>query len=421
MRGTEPTARGGFAADEVGLSGAGGSRRLRSRGLMGRMCLARLSAVLAVAGLAAQQPVEALLAAARTQLAPDRRVAVFEVAAERRGDDTVLRGKIHDAAMHRRLLEFLRGHDCGPLVDELLVLPDPALGGADRAVVSVSVANLRTATAHSAEMGTQALLGTPLRVLERQGDWLHVQTPNGYLGWTQDRIVSMDAEQFEAWRRGDKVIVTATFAVVRSGAAANSDPVGDVVAGCILGCESAKGADFAVRYPDGRRGFLPRQSAQPLAEWLRQAEATPARIVATARRFLGVPYLWGGTSTKGMDCSGFTSTVYLLNGTLLPRDASQQVQVGIDVPLDDLLALQPGDLLFFGSAAEGDRPERVRHVGIALGGMRLIHASIDVRISSLDPQADDFSASLRRSLLHARRIIGGGVAQLRDLPGYGGP
>jgi cell wall-associated NlpC family hydrolase len=121
-----------------------------------------------------------------------------------------------------------------------------------------------------------------------------------------------------------------------------------------------------------------------------------------------------------MDCSGFTSVVYLLNGLVLPRDASQQVLAGEAVPFGDGFdAVQPGDLLFFGRAATAARPARVTHVAMSLGGPRFIHASIDVRKNSFDPQDPDYSESLRKILLQIRRVrTGQGVAKLADMPYY---
>lgn len=379
-----------------------------------------LAVALAAGGAAAQTAPDPIVAAAKARFAPDSRTAVFDVTAERDGKRLVLRGKVHDATLRQQVVAFAKSEHTGEVVDELQALPAAALGAAVHGVVSVSVANLRSRPGHDQEMATQALLGMPVSVLDRDGDWFLVQTPNHYLAWTDDRIVRMDAAQFTAWQRSPRLVVTATFAVVRSGAGADADPVADVVAGGILGLDGDDAAHWRVRFPDGRQGLLPRAAGQPLADWLAHADATPERLVATARRFLGVPYLWGGTSTKGMDCSGFTSTVYLLNGVVLPRDASQQVLAGEVVPFGDgFSTVQPGDLLFFGRAATAARPARVTHVALSLGGARFIHASVDVRKNSLDPQDPDFSAALRKSLLQIRRLAGGqGAAKLADLPYY---
>jgi cell wall-associated NlpC family hydrolase len=126
-----------------------------------------------------------------------------------------------------------------------------------------------------------------------------------------------------------------------------------------------------------------------------------------------------------MDCSGFTKTVYFLNGVLLPRDANQQVLVGEPVSQDDnMAAVRAGDLLFFGSRAHEGRPERVTHVAISLGGRRFIHApgGGGVTTNSMDPADPDFNQYRERGFLHVRRVIGAGeevgIRRLASVPYY---
>ena len=221
-------------------------------------------------------------------------------------------------------------------------------------VVNVSVANLRVTPEHRAEMASQAILGTPVRILKKEHGWYLVQTPDEYLGWTDDRIVRMTEETYQAWAQQPKLIVTAEVTHVRAGKE-KSITACERRRGRLAPCaQGTSGTLFEAGYPDGRSGFIAKEESAPFEAWLEQAHDTPERIVATAKRFFGVPYLWGGTSAKGMDCSGFSKTVYYLNGVLLPRDADQQAAVGdpVDVP-DGKMDLKPGDLLFFGSHATG--------------------------------------------------------------------
>ena len=121
-----------------------------------------------------------------------------------------------------------------------------------------------------------------------------------------------------------------------------------------------------------------------LTEWSKQSYK-PQRVIAYGCDNLGVPYLWGGMSPKGMDCSGLTWTAYWLNGRLLQRDSSKQALMGEKIT--DWRKLQPGDLAFFGNPATG----RVTHVALVRDEKgAIVHASQGrVRCNSLDPSAPD--------------------------------
>jgi cell wall-associated NlpC family hydrolase len=155
------------------------------------------------------------------------------------------------------------------------------------------------------------------------------------------------------------------------------------------------------------------------------SEQETEQIIAQAVRLAGVPYLWGGMSAKGVDCSGLVRISFLMNGILLPRNASQQIHCGERVRMainkefwndrgnmsafrTEMLArtenLQRGDLVFFGTPAmeEGQR-DRVTHVGIYLGNGKIIHSSHLVRINSLIPGETDYYENAHR-LLGAIRL-----------------
>jgi cell wall-associated NlpC family hydrolase len=124
--------------------------------------------------------------------------------------------------------------------------------------------------------------------------------------------------------------------------------------------------------------------------------AGTAEVIATAERFLGVPYLWGGCTPLGLDCSGFVQLVFALSGVGLPRDAYQQAVCGRRVARE---ALAPGDLLFFGQ--DGSRDARVTHVALSHGGAGFIHAR-----GGQDVQIDQLSGgSFEARFLSARRIL----------------
>jgi gamma-D-glutamyl-L-lysine dipeptidyl-peptidase len=239
--------------------------------------------------------------------------------------------------------------------------------------------------------------------------WYLTQSGDGYVSWLQKgTFVRCTREQVEAWNRGPLLIVTAFEDLILEQPLADAQPVSDVVL-CDLVRKTGEDGDwYKVELPDQRTGFLPRKLAADYEAWKRARQPTAENIERTARRFIGRPYLWGGNSPKGFDCSGFTKTVFYLNGIDLMRDSSQQARQGVAVPLDgDLSQLQKGDLLFFGHRAGWGRPERVVHVGIYLGDKLFIHSSERVHISSLDPNSPIRDDNRIRTLLRARRVLPG--------------
>ncbi|MER3525074.1 MAG: peptidase [Ignavibacteria bacterium] len=251
--------------------------------------------------------------------------------------------------------------------------------------------------------------GTPLRVLHQRNGWYLVQTPDEYLGWMDDGLVLFTKEEFNSWTRQPKVIVTAPCAHTVASLSSDSDIVSDVVAGDIVKLVNEQGEWYNVEYPDGRRGFLARTAAEPLAIWLANRSEAPEQIIATAKRFMGVPYLWGGTSPKAMDCSGFTKTVFFLHGVMLPRDASQQARIGLPItPAANFENVQVGDLLLFGKKDDRTQRESVTHVGIYLCNGRFIHESEYERINSVYPHDPLYSPRRAEMLLRAVRLIGVG-------------
>lgn len=375
--------------------------------------------LLSTTGFSQMKTLDTLMTQARQKLAVERRAQVFSAHATASGDTLTLRGEVYPESLHSRLVGLVRESWKGQIVDSLSVLPHPALAKKTLGVVSLSVANLRTHPDHGEEMATQVLLGMPLRILKSEAGWDLVQTMEDYLGWTDDKVVPMDREEFDRWSALPKVTVTAVYGFSYQEPNSQSQVVSDLVVGDVLSLKSVSGEFFEVGYPDGRTAFLRKEDAAPLQEWLRDRAATGESIVSTAKKFFGIPYLWGGTSSKALDCSGFVKTVYHLNGILLPRDADQQAAVGTPVDTSENFShLRPGDLLFFGAKATATRRERITHVGISLGGMRYIHESGDVHLNSLDPGASDYSEFRRKGLLKVQRILGSEVRLLKDLPNY---
>lgn len=288
------------------------------------------------------------------------------------------------------------------LLDSIKLLPDPELGAKIYGITSLAVSNIRYAPGHTGELATQTLMGMPMRILERRGSWVRVITPEGYIGWSNNAVQALTKEEYDEWIKADKVIITTHYTLFREEPSAAAAVVRDGVWGCIVVTAGAQGGFYKVILPDGKPAFVAKAEAQKYSDWLKQRNPTAAHLIATGRQFVGFPYLWGGTSIKALDCSGFVKTCFYLNGVIIPRDASQQAKAGIEVNISDVDNLQPADLLFFGTSTE-----RISHVGMYIGNGKFIHSNASwasVAIESLIPGESDYT-STAQSLVCARRYI----------------
>ena len=273
-------------------------------------------------------------------------------------------------------------------------------------VVNISICNLRLTADFDAEMTSQALLGTPVHILQvsQNGNpWPQVQTPDTYTGWVHYAgITKMSFEQYHAWNAAPKVVVTALSGLVYQEASAKSAVVSDIVAGDRLKYLGKKGCWLRVEFPDGRTGYVSKKLAKTEAEWRKQLDQSPEAILKTARGMLGFPYLWAGMSPKGMDCSGFVRTTLYMHDIITPRDCSQIYLTGQRIT--DRSQLVPGDLVFFGRYREDGSP-RPTHVGFYLGGGRFIHSMGLVQIGSFNPEDPYYDAYNTGRYLFGDRIL----------------
>jgi peptidoglycan DL-endopeptidase CwlO len=129
------------------------------------------------------------------------------------------------------------------------------------------------------------------------------------------------------------------------------------------------------------------------------ASAAAARVLETADRYVGVPYVWGGNTPKGFDCSGFTKYVFAKNGVTIPRTSRDQVRAGNGVPLD-FDSMRPGDILLFAESGEA-----ISHVAIYVGSGRIIHASSAMGgVNYLDLDGS-YGAWYVQNLVAVRRLL----------------
>jgi hypothetical protein len=220
----------------------------------------------------------------------------------------------------------------------------------------------------------------------------------------------MTEEELEAYLAAPKVMFKGLYGHIYTKPSFRSATLCDLVGGDIIRYAGRKGKWTKVMLPSGKTGYVPSKELK-VHEGFRSIamgegnaesispEVTEA-IIAEAEKLVGVPYLWGGMSSKGVDCSGLVRICHIMNGILLPRNASQQIKCGDRVELDEL---QRGDLVYFGTPATDDKPMRVTHVGIYLGNGRIIHSSHRVRINSIIPGEKDYYENAHR-LIAATRL-----------------
>lgn len=338
--------------------------------------------------------------------APDKRVALFDVDYTCSGKNVMLCGVTTLQEAKDVLIDGLdKAHY--KVMDCLQVLPDEQeLGDKTYGIINLSVASMRVEPDYSSEMMTQALMGMPVRVLQCK-NWYRIQTPDNYIAWVhRTGIHLVTKEELTAWNQAEKIVVTSHYGFVYSKPDIHSQTVSDVVGGNRMKYLASKGAFYKVAYPDGRLGYILKTISKPEKEWRNALKQDADCIIKTAFTMMGIPYLWAGTSPKGMDCSGFVRTVLFMHDIIIPRDASQQAYVGQHIDIaPDFSNLQPGDLIFFGRKATVQRKERVVHVAMYVGNKRFIHSQGDVRISSFDPADEYYDEYNLNRLLFAVRIL----------------
>ena len=290
------------------------------------------------------------------------------------------------------------------------------------AVVELSTIYMRLMPDYESPLETQELMGTVVEIVGQKGYWREIVSPQPYKAWCTDKgIVEMSEEEIKAYRNAPKCTFTELYGHIYERPSEKSVTICDLVGGDVMRIAGReKDTDnllirksqrwTKVMLPSGKTGWVRTSQIKPhtgfksIAKGEGNAESISdklmEKIIGSAMKLKGVPYLWGGMSPKGVDCSGLVRWSCLMNGILLPRNASQIVHCGDEVALDQM---QRGDLVFFGTPAKDGKPQRVTHIGIYLGNNHIIHASHLLRINSLIPGDSDYYENAHR-LIAARRL-----------------
>lgn len=325
-----------------------------------------------------------------------------------------------------------------------LLMTAAALGQEKRmAVVETSTCYMRQQPDYESALETQELMGTIVEIVDEKGYWREIISPQPYKAWTTEKtLVEMTPEQIKEYEEAPKYIFTAPFGRLYTVPHITGSVICDLVGGDVLrtvekrkGQASPSGRHgkwVEVMLPSGKTGWTYKKDVRPLGERtnIRKGDSSEGlvsigqieEVIQQAWRLRGVPYLWGGMSSKGVDCSGLVRICFLMNDILLPRNASQQVFCGkeIEVARPDIAGrteaevkenyssetareaignLHRGDLVFFGNTQTG----KITHVGIYLGGGEIIHASHLVRVNSLIPGTENYYENAHR-LIKACRL-----------------
>jgi gamma-D-glutamyl-L-lysine dipeptidyl-peptidase len=327
----------------------------------------------------------------------DRRINVLDVTLDAIVDGTAkLSGRLLEQqnlqALRQALDEAMPQLQVDTGAVRVLRQTPPVLRG-----VATNLTDLHKEPSFLAEMLTQMLPGTELEILEQQDRWCFVRQRDGYLGWAHTPYLDeLDASQ-------PTHVVQAPVTHLQSKASDDAPAV------------TALLAATPVRVVERREGWARIDTPASLLPcgWVRDDHLRdlsilpldPAgareQMVADARRLTGVYYLWGGGSAWGIDCSGLAQLVHRLAGYIIPRDADMQHDASrpVEPPF------QPGDLIFFASAAGGGESGRrkITHVGVSTGGWNMIHSSrVRNGVYEEDVQA---SANLRDSFVGARTFM----------------
>jgi cell wall-associated NlpC family hydrolase len=260
------------------------------------------------------------------------------------------------------------------LIGALLASAHATAAARPEAVVTRTVENMYSAPNADRDVVSQAFLGQTVGILKTRGAFVKVETPDRYQGWIAvralSRYASAKAKRYAAQGRVAEVR-SLVANVYREADVTTARPRAQAPLSARLEVLEGPLQErwYKVRLPGGQSGFVQKGDVDVVEATSPRPLGSGEDLVATARRLLGAPYLWGGMTPLGIDCSGFVSLVHRVHGRVLLRDANLQF-ADPRAEVVERTDLRPGDLVFFGGAAN-----RITHVGLYLGDGRFINAT----------------------------------------------
>lgn len=261
-------------------------------------------------------------------------------------------------------------------------------------MVTTNLLDLRTQPSHAAERASQLFFGQPVKITSTRQGFARVRQLDGYAGWVDARFLTEIARSgFDLFHSRVNAVISRTNGAACLDRAGRNIPPHLLLYGTLVRAGRPRDGLTKLELPDGSGVFVKSATVRPISK-TGSGKLTGPSLLTEARKFLGAPYLWGGISPLGFDCSGLVQTLLARFGIAMPRDTRLQIAVGREVERVDI---RTGDLLFFD-----------RHVGLAIGPHRLLHASRGgggVRINSLRSGLPDYRADLDRDFNLARKIL----------------
>jgi cell wall-associated NlpC family hydrolase len=286
----------------------------------------------------------------------DVRTSLFDVRIDSESDGTLtLSGRVLDRSQLEELPRLFPGRNLDTTSIRILTAEThPSLH------VATNLTGLYERPTFGMPLSSELYYGTELETLDEEGNWVFTRQRDGYLGWAYRRYLG------EGSAPAVTHLVLSPVIEVREAPEAGSGVVTRLVSGTGVNLEEMRGNWSLVSA--NRRGWVLSSSVRALADIPQSAEAKRGLMIEDAKRMIGVPYLWGGTSGNGIDCSGFARLIHRWVGVAIPRDADMQHMAAkpVEPPFE------VGDLFFFG---EGDGRRNITHVGVSLGGWTMIHSS----------------------------------------------